>query len=176
MHLYKSQHRYWIGLLLWVRCGLFLGFTFNISGDKSVNLLVTSSAMSGIFSWFTLSGMVYTSWYLNALEVSFILNLGVLAAATYHVNQSGGSQAAVTYISVSIAFLTFVGIVINHIYIRIKEIHKRYTHANFQGRCKETGNLKHQGKVIPNTVTRTEVNLCELRSPLDLLDTNQTAP
>ena len=150
----------------------FFVFTFNISGDKSVNLLVTSSAISGIFSWFTLSGMVYTSWYINALEVSFILNLG--AATTYHVNQSGGSQAAVTYISVGIAFLTFVGIVINHIYMRIKKLQcipKRYIHETCQGRCKETGNLEHQGEVIPNTVTHTEVNLCELRSPLDLLDT-----
>ena len=73
-----------------------------------------------LFVGFALSGLVYKSWYLNALEVSFILNLGMLAVATYHVNQSGGSQAAVAYTSVGIAFLNFVGIVTYHIYIRIK--------------------------------------------------------
>ena len=116
--------------------------------------------------------MVYTSWYLNALEVSFILNLGILAFATYHVNQSGGSQAAVAYISVGIAFLIFVGIVIYHIYMRIKKAHQlRRIHENCQGRCEENGNLERQCEVIPNIVTHTEVSLSELRSPLDLLNT-----
>ena len=169
---YKPQHRYWTGLLLWVRCALFFVFTFNISGDESVNLLVIASATSGIFAWFTLSGTVYTSWYLNALEVLFILNLGILAAATYHVNQSGGSQAAVAYISVGIAFLIFVGIVIYHIYMQIKKVNQlRRIHENCQGRCEENGNLEHQCEVIPNIVTHTEVSLSELRSPLDLLNT-----
>ena len=117
---YKPKHRYWTGLLLFVRCALFLVFAFNISGNDSVNLLVISSTTSGIFIWFALSGKVYKSRYLNALEVSFILNLGVLAVATHHVKLSDESQAAVTYTSVGIAFLTFVGIVTYHIYIRIK--------------------------------------------------------
>ena len=105
---YKPKHRYWTGLLLLVRCALFLVFAFNISGNDSVNLLVISSTTSGIFIWFALSGKVYKSWCLNALELSFILNLGILAPATYHVNQSRGSQGAVAYTSVGIAFFTFV--------------------------------------------------------------------
>ena len=108
---YKPKHRYWTGLLLLVRCALFLVFAFNISGNDNVNLLVISSATSEIFVWFALSGMVYKKWYMNALELSFILNLGILAAATYHVNQSDESQAAVAYTSVGIAFLSFQGIV-----------------------------------------------------------------
>ena len=75
---YKPKHRYWTGMLLFVRCALFLVFAFNISGNDSVNLLVISSATFGILVWFILSGVVYKSWYLNALEVSFILNLGLL--------------------------------------------------------------------------------------------------
>ena len=83
---YKPKHQYWAGLLLLVRCALFLIFAFNVSGDDGVNLLVISSATFGIFVMFALSGVVYKSWYLNALEVLFILNLGILAVATYHVN------------------------------------------------------------------------------------------
>ena len=52
---YKTKHRYWTGLLLLVRCALFLVFAFNISGNDSVNLLVISSASFGILVWFPLS-------------------------------------------------------------------------------------------------------------------------
>ena len=178
---YKPKHRYWTELLLLVRCALFLVFAFNISGNNSVNLLVMSSATIGIFVWFALCGVVYKSWYLNALEVSFILNLGILAAATYHVKQSGGSQGAVTYTSVSIAFLSFLGIVIYHIYMRIKskvqyiQRGHQLLHRNkkFQGKCMDNRNLEYSCAVTPNdNVTCNEVDYCELRSPLDLFDAN----
>ena len=174
---YKPKHQYWTGLFLLVRCALFLVFAFNISGNESVNLLVISSTVFGIVVGFALSGMVYKSWYLNVLELSFILNLGILTVATYHVKQSGGSQAAVAYTSVGIAFLTFVGIVTYHIYLQIKSkvqyIQRRYQLLHRNGNCLEENgaNLEHQCEVSPNIVTHTEVNLRELRSPLDLLDT-----
>ena len=117
---YKLKHRYWTGLLLLLRCALYLVFAFNVTEDVSINLLIISATALGTPVAFGLAGMVYKSWYLNALELSFFLNLGILAVATYHVNQSGGSQAAVAYISVGIAFLTFVGIVSYHIFWRIK--------------------------------------------------------
>ena len=49
-------------------------------------------------------GKVYKSWCPNALELSFILNLVIIAVATYHVTLSHESQAAVAYTSVGIAF------------------------------------------------------------------------
>ena len=173
---YKPKHRYWTGLLLFIRCALFLVFAFNISCNDSVNLLVISSTTSGIFIWFALSGMVYKSWYLNALELSFILNLGILAVTTIYVKVSGGSQAAVAYTSVGIAFFTFVGIVTYHIYLQIKpKIHNILCHHEnrkcHENREVDPGNLEHQCGVTPNIVTHTEVNLRELQSPLDLLDT-----
>ena len=163
---YEPKYRFWTGLLLLLRCALFLAFAFNISGDESVNLLVISSATLGIFVGYALLGRVYKSWYLNALEVSFILNLGILAAATYHVKQSGGSQAAVVYTSVGVAFLTFVGIITYHIYIRIKS-NIQYNNQ-LQRSISNSRSLCHQPSTTP-TVTHTEVNLHELRSPLDLL-------
>ena len=164
---YKLKHRYWTGLLLFIRCALFLVFAFNISGNDSVNLLVISSATFGIIVWFALSGMVYKKWCLNALELSFILNLGILAAATYHMKLSGGSQAAVAYTSVGIAFLTFVGIVIYHIYLKIKSKVQNILCHHENQKCHENrevdpGNLDHQCGVTPNIVTHTEINLREL--------------
>ena len=172
----KPEHRYWTGLLLLIRCALFLAFAFNISGDDNINLLVISSTTSGIFGWLTLSGMVYTSWYLNALEVSFILNLSILAVTTYYLKQSSRRQAAVVYTSVGIAFLTFAGIITYHIYIRIKTkvqvMKRKWQEAN---KTCNVRNIQHQFRNTP-TVTYSEVNLHELQSSFDLLHTNWTNP
>ena len=173
----------------------FLSLPSNISGNDSVNLLVISPTAFGIFIWFslcfsfqviqklilvwfTLSGVVYKSWYLNALELSFILNLSILAAATYHVKVSGGSHASCCWIYLSwYSFLSFLGIVIYHIYMRIKS-KVQYIKCGHQLQRKNqqcqgnhnSGNLEHPYCVTPNNnVTCTEVDLCELRSPLDLL-------
>ena len=175
---YKPGYRFWTGLLLLLRCALLLVFAFNVSGDNSINLLVISSTAFGIILGFALSGLAYKSWYLNALELSFILNLGMLAVATYHVNQSGGSQAAVAYTSVGIVFLNFVGIVTYHIYIRIKSKVQYISRGNqlrHGNKCNRKGtsrSLCHQPRATP-AVTHTEVNLHELRSPLDLLSYHQ---
>jgi len=173
---YKLKHRYWTGLLLLLRCALFLVFAFNVTGDDSINLLIISATALGTSVAFGLTGMVYKSWCLNALELSFILNFGILAAATYHVNLSGGSQAAVAYTSVGIVFLTFVGIVIYHIFLQIKS---RVQHTQ-RGRLSSCVNNQHhedstndpsgcQAGVTP-AVTYTVLDLQELQSPPDSLD------
>jgi len=80
---YKPKHCYWTGLLLLLRCVLLLVSAFNISGEKdSVNLLVILSTVGGTLALFGLSGRVYKSWYLNALEVLFLLNLIILLLPT----------------------------------------------------------------------------------------------
>jgi len=177
---YKLKHRYWTGLLLLLRCALFLVFAFNVAGDDSINLLVISSTTLGIAVAFGLAGMVYKSKYLNALELSFILNLGILAAATYHVNLSGGSQAAVAYTSAGIAFLTFVGIVSYHIFLQIKskmqytQCGRQLRHGNSQQHQihkDDTSNSSVCQAGVTPTITYAVVDLQELRSPLDLLDT-----
>ena len=60
---------------------------------------------------------------MNLLAISgasfgLLLNLGLLAVATFYVKQAGGNQAAVTYISTGIAFTTFNANVLYHIYIQ----------------------------------------------------------
>ena len=65
--------------------------------------------------WAWVSGGVYKNWCLDALEGSFVLNLITLTASTmytYHVSQSERVQLAVGYVSVSIAFATFIGILV----------------------------------------------------------------
>ena len=177
---YKPKHCYWTGLFLLLRCVLLLVSAFNVSGEKdSVNLLATLLTVVGVLAVFGLSGSVYKSWYLNVLEISFLLNLCILTAATYHVRLVNGDQAAVAYISVGIAFLTSVGIITYHINLQMKwklQHLPRYFRT-IKKSCKKQGNenkidienssaQNHQQETRPWAPTTTVV---DLRSPLDLI-------
>ena len=175
---YKSECRYWTGLFLLLRCFLFLVSAFNVSGDKnSATLLAILIIVTVCFVVFGLSGRVYKSWYLNALELSFLLNLGVFTAGTYHVSLTAGDQAAITYTSVGVAFTTFVGIVAYHAYLRLKPWQPQCTiYCNKKEDDKTNKNEEndtiqnHQLQTRPQVApTSTIVDLDELRSPLDLI-------
>ncbi len=120
---YKNQHRYWTGLLLLIRFLLFIisaVVSINSPRDPSVNLLVLVITCAGLLTWTLNTGSMYKKWYNNVLESSFILNLAILAAASYHVKVERGNQAAVVYTSVSVAFATFLGVITYHVTERIK--------------------------------------------------------
>ena len=61
---------------------------------------------------------MYKKRYCNILEFSFYLNLGTVSVATLYVRATNGNQAAVIYTSTSIAFFTFAGTVLFHVYQR----------------------------------------------------------
>ena len=110
---FKDKHHYWVGVLLVVRGVLFVLFASFFAVESNVNLLLT--IISSIFlSTFPIS--VYKIVYLAALENSFFLNLGVLAAGTLYIRLVGGSQEALVTTSVGIAFLQFAGITAFHTY------------------------------------------------------------
>lgn len=114
---YKDEHLYWPGLLLLVQCALF---TTAFYTDAHVTLLSMSTSTLGIATWVWKFGSVFKFWYLNALEGSFILNLGILTAGTHYILHTGGNQAALTYTSLTVALITFIGIVIYHICFQVK--------------------------------------------------------
>ena len=123
---YTDKHRYWTGLMLLVRCILFLLFAFNALGDPSVNLLAVGSVTAMLPIIYAIFGSrIYKARYLNILELSFIANLCVLALTTLYIrtHYTEGNQNAVTFTSISIAFATFIGIVIYHSVQRIKNTH-----------------------------------------------------
>ena len=71
--------------------------------------------------WAWVSGGVYKNWCLDALEGSFALNLIMLFVATYHIKFSGRDQLAVGYTSVSIAFATFIAILVYHMLQQVRQ-------------------------------------------------------
>jgi len=181
---YKPEHCYWTGVLLLIRCVLLLVSAFNISGEKdSVQILVTLSAVVGALAAFGLSGWVYKSSYLNVLEVSFLLNLSILTASTYHLRlQVSGNQAAVTHISVGIAFLTFLGIIMYHINLKMKWKLQHLPHyfTMIKNSCKnyddknknniESSNAHDHQETRPQAPTTTVVDLF---SSLDLINVDR---
>jgi len=131
---YKAKHRYWPGLLLVLRFALLLVFALNLQQNTSINMLAILVGSGILHLWAWISGGVYKKWCLDAIEGSFVLNLIILAAATYHVQLSGGDQLAVGYTSVSIALVTFTGVLAYHIFqqLRHTKLWKRVPKPNLR--------------------------------------------
>ena len=96
-------------------------FAFNTQADPSLNLLAIGTVVIGLLTLTHFTGFIYKKLYLDILEISFVLNLGVLAVATYYVKLAvvPVSQAAVAYTSVGIAFTTFIGVLLYHTYQQV---------------------------------------------------------
>ena len=118
---YTDKHRYWTGLMLVLRCLLFLVFAFNTFGDPSINLLCIGSASAVLLILSALLGnSIYKTFFVNSLELSFTSNLCSVVIATLYIRSAGGNQNAVTFTSISVAFVTFLGIVVYHLVQQIK--------------------------------------------------------
>lgn len=112
---YRKHTRYWTGLLLLTRCGLFLTFAFNAVGSDKVNLLAVSSVGIALA---VIKERVYEKHYNDILESLFILNLCIFSIATLFITEeASGSQYILSSISVGITFVTFIGILLFHIYL-----------------------------------------------------------
>ena len=92
--------------------GVWLPVTCAYQLITSGTLLVTTLAWS-------FHG-VYKKWALNALEASFILNLGMFAIAAASFQNNRRMQEISTGISVGIAFVTFIGILVYHTYMKLR--------------------------------------------------------
>ena len=181
---YKPKHRYWPGLLLVLRIILLSAFAIEFNPQQNrtnINLLSILVVAGTLQLWAWISGGVYKNWCLDALEGLFSLNLTILASATYYVNRSEGDQLAAGYTSVSIALATFIGILTYHIFqqLRHTKLWKKVPKLNlkFNKVIKQAVNdlINHPEdpcEATPNTtVTHTEIDLHELRSPLNLVNT-----
>ena len=114
---FKKEARYWIGLILLSRSMLLLTIAINVGSD-SVNILVIASVTAGLLF---IKRRVYENNYIDLLESSFIFNLCVLSIATFYLKgKSPQSQYGVSSTSIAISFMTFIGILIFHIYLQLK--------------------------------------------------------
>ena len=115
---YRKHTRYWTGLLLISRLGLFLSF---VNDNESVNLAAVISVTVALLA---MRFRVYEHFYNDVLESSFILNLGIFSVATFYLKEksehSTKNQLILSSISVGIAFITFIGILLFHVSLVLK--------------------------------------------------------
>ena len=120
---YQDKHRYWTGLMLTARVVLLAAFAANVANDPGLYLLTITTvivclqSLVGVFG----SQVIYKSQWIAMLDALFMLNLVMLCSATYYCQLSGGKQEVVGYTSLGAAFLTFVGILIYHLHMQVKD-------------------------------------------------------
>ena len=135
---YKDKHRYWTGLLLFVRVVLFLFFSViqNVVSQPSLSLLVIVIVAVSLLTFQGMVGGVYKLVYLNFLESFFLVNLICFSCATFYTSLTDCNQAISIYITVGLAFVVLMVVVAHGTYKNLRDIHcikslmrKRYTHV-----------------------------------------------
>ena len=161
---YKNKMRFWTGLLLLLRCALLL---VNSVGDSNVSLLAIATIMFGLTVMVWLTGKIYKNWYLDALESFFVLNIGILAVATYHTKIVSGNQNVLTYISMGTVFVAFLGILLFHVYIQVKDTNFCIKIRNCRNRpADENENKQGPVEAQPQIICNVTTTFIELREPV----------
>ena len=121
---YNDRFRVWTGFLLLIR--VILALITSLSDNPSVSIGALMCTMVILITIHGIAREVYSKWYLNALEIVFLLNLmllgyfaeGQLTACNNELAQHGNHIAIVVLLSIS--FLMFLGIILYHILLRLK--------------------------------------------------------
>ena len=120
---YKDRHRYWTGLLILVRVGLFLFFAViqNVVGQPSLSLLAIIFTAVGLLVFHGMVGGVYKLVYLNLLESFFLVNLICFSGTTLYITLTGENQVTAVCTSVGLAFAVFVVLVLHGAYRSLRD-------------------------------------------------------
>ena len=124
---YKDKCRFWTGLLLLVR----MSFTLvSLHLDTFGTLIFITTSTTVLLSLLVTFEGVYQKKYLNILECSFLLNLGLLSALAAVYQNDNNSEQIVTTISISVALVTFSGVMFLHILLRFRHNFIEYCNQN----------------------------------------------
>ena len=124
---YKDKCRFWTGLLLLVR----MSFTLvSLHLDTFGTLIFITASTTVLLSLMVTFEGVYQKKYLNILECSFLLNLGLLSALAAVYQNDNNSEQIVTIISISVALMTFIGVMFLHVLLRFRHNFIEYCNRN----------------------------------------------
>ena len=136
---YKDNCQFWTGLLLLIR----MAFTLvSLQLDTYAALIFITTSTSVLLSLMIFFGGIYQNRYRNILEWSSLFNLILLSAIYSALNGKTDAQQVVTIISVSVAFIIFLGVITFHVLVRAKmiEILERFI-EKFHCKNEETQSL-----------------------------------
>ena len=119
---YRPKHRYWTGLLLFVRVVLYLEVAYN-SKDSRASLLATAlTAASLLLLMVVLGGNVYRQKLVGCLSSFCYFNLLMLSVAQLYWQNNKKGQIISAQISVSAAFALMLGVLVYHTIKTLLEI------------------------------------------------------
>ncbi len=122
---YHPRHRYWTGLMLLVRCAIFLAFFFSFRDSELVaNMFITTLILISIFTLKVCFTKVYKNFPLNILELSFLLNLLCLSVTVLYSRNDNIMNSDIcifTSVSISVSLAMFTGILSYHAYLQLNK-------------------------------------------------------
>ena len=122
---YQNRHRYWTGLMLLVRIAILIVFVSDVSNDPLQYLLaiITVVIFVGSRGWTLGTLGIYKNHWIDLLNVSFMFNLVILSTVILFCESEQvrkENQIIIGYVSLGVAFVTFLGIIIYHVYLQLQ--------------------------------------------------------
>ncbi len=122
---YHPTHRYWTGLMLLVRCAIFLAFFFSFRGSElEANMFITTLILISIFTLKVFFKKIYKNFLLNILELAFLLNLICLSVTVLYLKNNNIMNSDIctfTSVSISVSLAMFTGILSYHAYLQLNK-------------------------------------------------------
>ena len=170
---YKDKYRPWTGVLLLVR--VILTLITSLSDSKFASISALMCAMVILITIHCLAHGIYTKWYLNVLEIAFLLNLmllGYVATEFAETVVSQGEQLGGQHLRVSttllfvISFLFFLGIILYHAHLKVKP---KFDIENYYTKYKK---VLHS-KIFSKSASTADANFVSVRSDYGGLQLNE---
>ena len=122
---YTFKHRYWTGLLLFIRALLYIISAANVSNDPAVNLLAIGIVMICLLVLKSYSrGNLYRKWALDILEMACYLNIALFSLTELFILEGNRNQEIAAYISGSFTIALFLLVLIYHLFTEIISMEK----------------------------------------------------
>ena len=115
---FSINHRYWTGLLLFVRATVYVTSAVTSPIDSSISLMIIG--MITTFLLILMTNRLYNSRRMDYLEVISIANTLYFCVGTMYFSKvHGEGQAIIAYISGSVALVLFVIVLIYHLFTEL---------------------------------------------------------
>ena len=100
--------------MLVIRFLLLLVFVSNSLGNPDINFLAISVTVLFIAFWRMLTGTIYIQWWHDALELCFIIHVGLFSIFTEYTIKTGGNHKALADTFIGMVFAVFSALILYH--------------------------------------------------------------
>lgn len=153
---YMPKYRYWTGLLLFIRAVQNIAIAANVSGNPRNSLLVVCILLLCLIMFKSYLGItIYRKKSLDYLEMASYFNLLFFIMASFYSLGNRRTQKRAAYISVSVAFVMFIGVILYHIHITLSRLqcYKTMSHSVYHlvKKMDRDTTYDHYSLMIPST-------------------------